>query len=80
MTNNKYTVAVVGSGFSGTLVATHLLSTPTKSILRIILAERILLDLRAELPTHNCFRHLLNVPRKNECFVMTTSILFVGQA
>jgi 2-polyprenyl-6-methoxyphenol hydroxylase-like FAD-dependent oxidoreductase len=41
MSNNKtYIVAVVGSGFSGTLVAAHLLSTPTNQPLRIVLAER----------------------------------------
>ncbi|MDX6443476.1 MAG: hypothetical protein QOH71_550 [Blastocatellia bacterium] len=64
MSNNKtYTVAVVGSGFSGTLVAAHLLSTPTDQPLRIVLAKRSSSRFaRGVAYATNCFRHLLNVP------------------
>ncbi|MDX6711169.1 MAG: hypothetical protein QOH96_2185 [Blastocatellia bacterium] len=61
--NFECTVAIVGSGFSGTLVATHLLTNPKSKSLRVVLIERAATRFARGVAygTH-CFSHLLNVP------------------
>src|SRR5882672_1105575 len=61
--NHDYTVAIVGSGFSGTLVATHLLADRSPQPLRVVLTERAASRFgRGVAYATNCFAHLLNVP------------------
>ena len=61
--HNDYTVAVIGSGLSGTLVATHLLANPSTNPLRVVLTERHASQFgRGVAYATNCFKHLLNVP------------------
>jgi len=61
--NNAYTVAIVGSGFSGTLVATQLLLNAGVQRLRVVLFERAASRFARGLAYGTrCFAHLLNVP------------------
>ncbi len=63
--NYKETIAIIGGGFSGTLLATHLLSSDFKVATRIILIDRSPRFSRGfAYSTSNRF-HLLNVPAGN---------------
>jgi len=58
----RATIAIIGGGFSGTLVATHLMKKITDSPARIILIERAPRFARGFAYSTNSVHHLLNVP------------------
>jgi uncharacterized NAD(P)/FAD-binding protein YdhS/uncharacterized RmlC-like cupin family protein len=63
--NYEETIAIIGGGFSGTLLATHLLSSDFRSSTRVILIDRSPRFSRGfAYSTSNRF-HLLNVPAQN---------------
>lgn len=60
--NEPLTIAIVGSGFSGTMLAVHLLKKSTQAPLRIVLIEKGSRFAKGVAYGTMCPLHLLNVP------------------
>lgn len=60
--SNRETIVIIGGGFSGTLVATHLMKNNTGTPLQIMLIERAPRFARGFAYSTNSPLHLLNVP------------------